>query len=145
MNTPVVAVRWPGDQRVDQFRCLRRAPTGEQRLRCIGGQDSGPDPVVQASLAGGLKAGQRHIRGIIESPEPQQSVTFAYIQVQQGGAVPGGLGQCPSPVKDGESLVDLPARERLKSLPWQEAGDQRRGTGRFGDLHRAIKGSAASL
>ncbi len=88
MDTPVVAVRRPGDQRVDQFRCLGRAPTGEQRLGCVGGQDSGPDPGVQAGLAGGLKAAQRHIRGIIESPELQQNVTFAYIQVQQGGAVP---------------------------------------------------------
>jgi hypothetical protein len=39
MNTPVVAIRRPGDQRVDQCRRLGRAPTGEQRLGCVAGQD----------------------------------------------------------------------------------------------------------
>ena len=48
--------------------------------------------------------------------------------------IPGGFGQCPGPLKDGEPLLDLPAKKRVGCQPRQEVGDQGRGAGRFGDL-----------
>ena len=41
VHDPVIAVRWPGSQRVDQRRGLGRAPTGEQGLACVEDQDGG--------------------------------------------------------------------------------------------------------
>ena len=138
VHRPVIAVRAARRQRVDQRRGLGRAPAGQQRLGCVGGQDGDRHEACQAGLAGRPAARCSATSAAFWNlASLEQRVAFVHGQPHQGRAVPGGLGQGPRPVEEGESLLDLPAQERVVSREaGQDAGDQGRGAGRFGDLQR---------
>ena len=87
-------------------------PRASSASACVGGQQVAINAGLQARLAGGPQAAQRHLGSVIEPPQLQQRVAFVHGQPQQGGASPEAWAKSPSPVKDGESLLDLPANER---------------------------------
>ena len=69
MRDPVIAVWRPSGQRVDQCRCIGRAPAGQQRLGCVGGQEGGRKPGLQAGLASSPEPAQCDIGDVLELPE----------------------------------------------------------------------------
>ena len=96
----------------------------------------------QAGLAGHVQAAQRHLGGVVELGQLEQRVAFDDGQPHQGRAVPCRLGQRLPPLQEGEPLLDLPAHERVVREAGQDAGDQRGGAGRFGDLQRPVQREA---
>jgi len=56
-----------------------------------------------------------------------------------------GAGKGPPPLQGGEPLLDLPADERGGRDRGQDAGNQRRGVGRFGDFQCLVQRGDASL
>ena len=139
VHQPAIAVRRPGDQRVDQRRGLGRAPAGQQRFRSVRSQDGGPPRGLQAGLPGGSKGAQRHLGGTRELGQLEQRVAFVRGQPHQGAGVVRGPGQGPPPPQDRETFLDLPAPELARGDPGQHARNQSRGAGRFGDLQRPVQ------
>ena len=145
VRQPVVAVRRPSGQRVDQRRGLSRVPDGEKRLSSVCNQGCHYIPVPQAGLPGSLKAAQGHLGGVLELREPEQRIAFDHGQPYKRWAVFRGLSKNPSALKEGEPFLDLLACERIVGQACQDTRDQRCGTGVFGDLQRPVQGWPGSV
>src|SRR5208337_4516923 len=105
VRQPAIAIWRHGGQRVDQRRCRGGAPQGEQCLSGVGGHDACHLPSLQASLPGNIEAAQRHVCGVLELRELEQSIAFVDGQPHQRRAVLCGPGQCPPPLQGGEPLL----------------------------------------
>jgi hypothetical protein len=103
------------------------------------------EPALQAGLAGDAKTLQGDVGGILELRERQQRIAVDHGQLQQGRAVSCGPSQSPSSVEAGEPLVYLPTEEGVACDAGQDAENQGRCPGCFGDLQRPLAASALPL
>jgi hypothetical protein len=139
VHQPAIAVRRSGYQRVDQRRGRGRPPARQQRFGSVGNQDGGPPRGLQAGLPGGSERAQRHLGGACELGQLEQRIAFVRGQPHQGTDVVRGPRRGPPPLKDRETLLDLPVPERVRGDSGQHAGNQSGGAGRLGDLQRAVQ------